>query len=44
MKNIKNYFFISDEYLFYYTIKQAEQFAKNNSVNIMIEEFKKIQN
>ena len=32
----------SDEYLFYYTIKQAEKFAKNNSVNIMIKEFEKI--
>lgn len=32
----------SDEYLFYYTIKQAEQFAKNDSVNIMIKEFEKI--
>lgn len=31
----------SDDLLFYYTIKQAEQFAKNNAVNAMIEEFKK---
>ena len=29
----------SDEYLFYYTIKQAEQFAQNDAVNIMIKEF-----
>lgn len=32
----------SDEYLFYFTIKQAEQFAKNKSVEMMIEEFEKI--
>ena len=32
----------SDEYLFYFTIKQAEQFAKNKSVDKMIEEFEKI--
>lgn len=32
----------SDEYLFYFTIKQAEQFAKNKSVEIMTEEFEKL--
>ena len=32
----------SDEFLFYYTIKQAERFAKNDSVNIMINEFEKM--
>ena len=32
----------SDEYLFYFTIKQAEQFAKSNAVDIMIEEFEKM--
>jgi len=32
----------SDEYLFYYTIKQAQQFAKSNSVENMKEEFEKI--
>ena len=32
----------SDEYLFYYTIKQAEQFAKKDCVNTMIKEFEKI--
>ena len=32
----------SDEYLFYYTIKQAEKFAKKDCVNIMIKEFEKI--
>lgn len=32
----------SDEYLFYFTIKQAEQFAKNGSVDMMIREFEKI--
>ena len=31
----------SDEYLFYSTIKQAEKFAKNDTVNIMIKEFEK---
>lgn len=34
----------SDEYLFYFTIKQAEQFAKNKSVEKMIDEFEKINN
>ena len=29
----------SDEYLFYFTIKQAEQFVKNKAVDKMIEEF-----
>ena len=32
----------SDEFLFHYTIKQAEQFAKNDAVNIMIKEFEKL--
>lgn len=32
----------SDEYLFYSTVKQAEQFAKSNAVNNMKEEFEKI--
>lgn len=32
----------SDEYLFYFTIKQAEQFVKNKAVDRMIEEFEKI--
>ena len=32
----------SDEFLFYFTIKQAEQFAKSDSVNIMMKEFEKI--
>ena len=32
----------SDEYLFYFTIKQAEQFVKNKAVDKMIEEFEKI--
>lgn len=32
----------SDEYLFYFTIKQAEQFVKNKAVDNMIEEFEKI--
>ena len=31
----------SDEKLFYYTIKQAEKFAKNNVVNTMVNEFSK---
>ena len=31
----------SDDYLFYYTIKQAEQFAKGNAIEIMKEEFEK---
>ena len=33
----------SDDFLFHYTIKQAEEFAKNDSVNIMIKEFEKMQ-
>jgi glycerol-3-phosphate acyltransferase PlsX len=33
----------SDEYLFYFTIKQAEQFVNNRAVDKMIEEFEKIQ-
>ena len=33
----------SDEKLFYYTIKQAEKFAKNKAVDMMIEEFSKIE-
>ena len=32
----------SDEYLFYYTVKQAERFYKGKSVEIMKEEFEKI--
>ena len=32
----------SDEYLFYFTIKQAEQFVENKAVDKMIEEFEKI--
>lgn len=32
----------SDEYLFYFTIKQAEQFVENKAVDHMIEEFEKI--
>jgi len=32
----------SDEYLFYFTIKQAEEFVKNKAVDKMIEEFEKI--
>lgn len=32
----------SDEYLFYFTIKQAEQFVENKAVDRMIEEFEKI--
>ena len=32
----------SDERLFYYTIKQAENFAKNKAVDMMIEKFNKI--
>ena len=31
----------SDEYLFYFTIKQAENFVKSNAVNKMKEEFEK---
>ena len=31
----------SDEKLFYHTIKQAEEFAKNGTVEIMIKEFEK---
>lgn len=33
----------SDEYLFCFTIKQAEQFVNNKAVDRMIEEFEKIQ-
>jgi glycerol-3-phosphate acyltransferase PlsX len=32
----------SDEALFYYTLKQAEEFAKADAVNIMIKEFEKM--
>lgn len=32
----------SDEYLFYFTIKQAEQFAKSKAVDILKEEFEKM--
>ena len=32
----------SDELLFYYTLKQAEDFAKGGSVNQMVEEFEKL--
>ena len=32
----------SDEYLFYFTIKQAEQFVNNKAVERMIEEFEKM--
>ncbi len=32
----------SDEYLFYFTIKQAEEFVKNKAVDKMIEEFEKL--
>ncbi len=32
----------SDEYLFYFTIKQAEKFVENKAVDKMIEEFEKI--
>jgi len=32
----------SDEYLFYFTIKQAEQFVKNKAVDMMIEEFENL--
>ena len=31
-----------DEYLFYFTIKQAEQFVKNKAVDMMIEEFENL--
>ncbi len=33
----------SDDYLFYFTIKQAEQFVNNKAVDMMIEEFEKMQ-
>ena len=33
----------SDEYLFYFTLKQAEQFAKSKAVDNMKEEFEKMQ-
>ncbi len=32
----------SDEYLFYFTIKQAEKFVENKTVEMMTEEFEKI--
>ena len=32
----------SDEYLFYFTIKQAEKFAESKAVDKMVEEFEKI--
>ena len=32
----------SDEYLFYFTIKQAEKFVENRAVDNMIEEFEKL--
>ena len=32
----------SDEKLFYYTIKQAERFAKSETVDIIRQEFEKI--
>lgn len=32
----------SDDYLFYFTIKQAEQFVENKAVDKMIEEFEKM--
>ena len=32
----------SDEYLFYFTIKQAEKFVESKAVEMMIEEFEKI--
>lgn len=31
----------SDEYLFYFTIKQAEKFAESKAVEILKEEFEK---
>ena len=31
----------SDDYLFYFTIKQAESFAKSKTIEIMQEEFEK---
>jgi len=34
----------SDDYLFYFTVKQAEQFVKSNAVNVMISEFDKDSN
>jgi len=33
----------SDEYLFYFTIKQAEQFANSKAVEILAQEFEKVQ-
>ena len=33
----------SDEYLFYFTIKQAEKFAESKAVDIIKEEFEKVQ-
>lgn len=32
----------SDEYLFYFTIKQAEKFVENRAVDNMIDEFEKL--
>ena len=32
----------SDEYLFYFTIKQAEKFAESNAVEILKQEFEKL--
>ena len=32
----------SDDFLFYFTLKQAEEFAKRKAVDMMIEEFEKI--
>ena len=34
----------SDEYLFYFTIKQAEKFAESKAVEILEQEFNKLQN
>jgi fatty acid/phospholipid biosynthesis enzyme len=31
----------SDDYLFYFTLKQAEKFVKSNAVPMMIKEFEK---
>ena len=33
----------SDEKLFHYTIKQAEEFAKNKAVDMMIEQFSNLE-
>ena len=32
----------SDDYLFYFTLKQAEKFAESKAVDKMVEEFEKI--